>query len=177
MGNDQWAFVPTGEFYPVRFVYMSIMTNELLGPTEMIFGDEGTLEASLAGGDFWKEQKAASVAGAGDKKTAIKTGASISAVRKGIRKSDEELSIVKDRTDWSDFVGKITGEHSPQETLLALDGFLSDIRKCKAGQPYHVAANADVGLGGAVASILGNMAMKEGRTLFWKDYVKIPGLV
>jgi len=177
--DGKWAFLPTGETYLVRFVYMSIMTNELLGPSEMIFGDEGTIEASLAGGDFWKEPKALTNPENGaegtnpastHQKAILKTGATIAAVKKGIKKSDGEISIEKDRTDWTDFVGKITGEHSPQETLLALDGFLSDIRLCKAGKPFHVAANVDVGLGGAVASIMGNIAMAENRTVTWREF-------
>jgi predicted dehydrogenase len=172
LGSDgKPIFVPTGETYLVRFVYMSLMTNELLGPTEMIFGDEGTIESSLAGGDFWREPKAADNAGtASPQKTILKTGATIAAVKKGIKRPDDEIAIGKDRTDWSDFVGKITGEHSPQETLLALDGFLSDIRKCEMGEPFHVYANADVGLGGAAAAILGNIAMQEGRTVSWKEF-------
>jgi predicted dehydrogenase len=177
--DGKWAFLPTGESYRVHFAYMSIMTNELLGPTEMIFGDEGTIEASLAGGDFWKEPKAltnpenqaeGTNPASTHQKSILKTGATISAVKKGIKKSDEEIAIAKDRTDWSDFVGEITGEHSPQETLLALDGFLSDIRKCRKGDPFHVAANVDVGLGGAAAAIMGNIAMRENRTVTWKEF-------
>jgi predicted dehydrogenase len=168
-GKQEW--IETGEYYNVRFTYMSIMTNSLLGPSEMIFGDEGTFECSLAGGDYWREAKAQSsgVVGGAAKKAALKSGATISAVKKGIKKSDEEILPAKDRTDWTDFV-KVTGEQSPQETLLALDGFLRDIRLCKAGKPFHVAANADVGLGGAASAIMGNIAMKERRVVTWKEF-------
>jgi len=181
--TGKWELTETGEQYAVRFTYMSIMTNELLGPSEMIFGDEGTIEVSLAGGDFWKEAKAlANQQNLGEgtnpssahQKTILKTGATIAAVTKGIRKSDQEILISKDRTDWSDFVGKVVGEHSPQETLLALDGFLDDIRKCERGDPYHVAANVDVGLGSAAASILGNIAIRESRTVRWDEF-GLPG--
>jgi hypothetical protein len=180
--NGQMKLVPTGEVYPVRFSYMSLMTNELLGPTELIMGDEGSIEASLAGGDFWKEKKAlnnpvnlaeGTNPASTHQKAILKTGATIAAVKKGLPKSDEEIAIAKDRTDWSDFVGEITGEHSPQETLLALDGFLSDIRRCRTGQPFHVRANVDVGIGGAAAAILGNIAIREGRTVTWDEF-KLP---
>lgn len=174
-----WEWAETGEVYPVRLSYMSIMTNDLLkNPSELILGDEGSIEVGLAGGDFWKEPKALSNPinqsegtnpASTHQKKILKTGATIAAVTKGIRPPDEELLIKKERDDWTEFVGKIGGEHSPQETLLALHGFLEDIRKCEKGEPYHVAANADVGLASAAASIMGNMAMREGRTIYWSD--------
>ncbi len=174
-----WEWATTGETYPVRFTYMSIMTNELLGPSEMILGDEGSIDVSLAGGDFWKEAKALAnpvnqAEGTNPSSTLqkkiLKTGATIATVKKGIRTPDEPIAIPKERTDWSEFVGKVAGEHSPQETLLALNGFLEDIRKCERGEPYHVAANVEVGLASAVASVMGNMAMKEGRTVHWSEF-------
>ncbi len=177
--TDKLEWVWTDEPYAVRFSYMSIMTNELLGPSEIIFGDEGTIEVSLAGGDFWKESKAltnpANISeGTNSKslhqKSILKTGATIAAVKKGVRKSDLEIMEEKDRTDWTEFVGKMAGGHSPQETMLALDSFLDCIRKCKNKAPFHVAANIDVGLAGAVASIMGNIAMKEQRTVYWDEF-------
>jgi len=175
-GKTRW--VETGEDYAVRFTYTSLMTNELLGPSEMVFGDEGTIEVSLAGGDFWKEAKAMDTSHEADgtglasthQKKILKTGATIAAVTKGVRKPDMPIAIAKDRTDWSDFAGNIKGEHSPQETLLALNSFLDDIRRCERGEPYHVAANADVGLGSAVAAIMGNMALRENRTVYWSEF-------
>jgi len=177
--DGKWEFTETGEEYAVRLSYMSIMTNELLGPSELILGDEGSIEVSLGGGDFWKEPKAltnpANIAegtnpGSTHQKTILKTGATIAAVKKGLRQPDLELLVEKDRTDWSEFVGKVSGEHSPQETLLALDSFLDDIRKCESGRQYHVAANVEVGLASAAAAIMGNIAMREGRTVYWSEF-------
>jgi len=176
-GTTEWVW--TDEKYAVRFTYMSLMTNELLGPSEIILGDEGSIEVSLAGGDFWKEAKALANAdnvkeGTNPKskhqKAILKTGATIAAVKKGIRPPDMEIMTEKDRTDWTEFVGKMAGGHSPQETMLAIDDYLQCIRKARDGQSYHVSANVDVGMAGAVAAIMGNMAMREERTVYWKEF-------
>ncbi len=173
------VFEKTGKKYPVRFSYMSIMTNALLGPSEIIFGDEGSIEVSLAGGDFWKEAKllrdpeklkqGTNPASTHQKKI-LKSGSTVTAVKKGRRPPDEELAGDKDKADWSEFAGALEGEHSPQETLLALDDFLQQIRKSRDKKPFKVSADVTVGLWGAVPALMGNLALRENRTIFWSEF-------
>ena len=131
--SGEWKFVKTGKNFPVRFDYMSIMTNSLLGPSEIIFGDEGTIEVTLGGGNFWKETKVLrnpkKIEQGTDptqmhQKEILLTGATVTTAAKGHRDSDQELEVEKDKNDWTEYVGSMPGAHSPQETLLALDSFL-----------------------------------------------------
>lgn len=173
------VFEKTGKKYPVRFSYMSIITNALLGPSEIIFGDEGTIEVSLAGGDFWKEAKVlrdpeklkqGTNPASTHQKKILKSGSTVAAVKKGRRPPDEELASARDKADWSEFVGALAGEHSPQETLLALDDFLQQIRRSRDRKPFKVSADVTVGLWGAVPALMGNLAMRENRTVFWREF-------
>lgn len=165
--------------FPVRFSYMSIMMNSLLRPSEMIFGDEGSIQITLGGGDFWKEAK---VLKKPDKiaqgtnpfgthqKSIMMSGSTIAGVNKGLPPSDEDIWNKPDRTDWTQYIGKIPGGHSPQETLLALNSFLNCIRRARKGLDYHVSANVKIGLWGAIPDILANIAMEEGRTVRWSEF-------
>ncbi len=171
--------------YPFRFSYMSIMQNELLGPSEMILGDEGSIRVTLRGGDFWKESK---VLKRSDKiaqgtnpfgthqKSILLSGGTVAAPPGGIRPPDKVLDEGEFRgseamkKDWSLYVGKIPGGHSPRETLLALDSFLNAIRLAREGKPYKVRANVKIGLWGAVPDAMANKAMAEERTVHWEEF-------
>lgn len=202
-----YRFRPTDMRYPVRFSYMSIMTNNLLGPSELILGDEGSIEVTLAGGDFWKESKVlrrrdkiAQGTNPNDvyQKRITTAGGSIAAVKKGRRDPDVEIEIPYDekwKRDWSEFTGKVpgVGGHSPQETLLALDSFLANIRHIRGDRPVpgvasapgeaqaetkdknpaeppRVHANVKYGLWAAVAAEMANLAMEENRVVHWDEF-------
>jgi predicted dehydrogenase len=179
-GKEDWDFVRTGKKYPVRFSYMSIMTNSLLGPSEMIFGDEGAIEVTLGGGDFWKEAKMLRspkkiAQGTNSERTHQKeillTGSTVTAVEKGTRPPDEAVETPKEKTDWTQFV-TLQGEHSPQETLLALDSFLDCVRRYDQPEylAEHLRANVKVGVWGAAPCIMANIAMRESRTVHWEEF-------
>jgi predicted dehydrogenase len=199
-----YRFEPTDKRYPVRFSYMSIMTNSLLGPSELVMGDEGSIEVTLAGGDFWKEAKVLrrrdKIAQGTDptdvyQKRITGAGGTIAAVKKGRPDADVALEIPYDekfKKDWSEFTGKVpgVGGHSPQETLLALDSFLTNIRHQRGDtkptqavdaaegeaeaetkvEPPRVLANVKYGLWAAVAAEMANIAMEENRVVHWDEF-------
>ena len=200
-GQQQYRFNPTEERYPVHFSYMSIMTNGLLGPSELVLGDEGSIEVTLAGGDFWKEAKVLRRRDKIDQgtdssdvyqKRITAAGSTIAAVKKGRRDADVPIEIPYDekyKKDWTEFVGKVpgVGGHSPQETLLAIDSFLENIRHTRGDKPVStvregeaeassppiapsVAANVKYGLWAAVAAEMGNLAIEEGRVVHWNEF-------
>lgn len=179
--NGDWRFVKSGRKYPVRFDYMSIMTNQLLGPTEMIFGDEGTIEVTLAGGRFWKEAKMLRNQRKKDQgtdstqtlqKEILLTGSTVAAVKAGVRPADADLEEEKDKTDWTQFVGRVPGAYDKQETLLALDSFLNCIRHSTDKQyiDKNLRANVKYGVWGAAPTIMANIAMREKRTVYWEEF-------
>lgn len=181
--EGEWEFVKTEKKYPVRFSYMSIMTNSLLGPTEIILGDEGAIEVTLAGGDFWKEAKVLrhpkKIAQGTDptrthQKEILLTGATVTAVKGGRRPPDLDLSQLVEhrRDDWVEYAGDLAGGHSPQETLRALDSFLDCIRnREKPGYlEENLRANVEIGLWGAAPTIMANIAMRENRTVYWEEF-------
>ncbi len=179
--EQRWKFVATGKKFPVRFDYMSIMTNSLVGPSELIFGDEGTIEVTLGGGSFWKEAKVLrhpkKIAQGTDptqtlQKEILLTGSTVTAVERGLPPPDAEIEVPKDRTDWTEYVGTLPGEHSPQETLLALDSFLDCIRHSNDPEylEKHLRADVTYGVWGAAPTIMANIAMRERRTVYWDEF-------
>jgi len=151
------------------------MTNELLGPRRSS-SDEGSIEASLAGGDFWRSRRPSRTPRTSPRgRTGLDPPEDDPQDRRddrrreeGVRKPDEEISIAKDRKDWSDFVGRSSASTRPRRPSSP-GRFLKDIRKCKNKEPFHVAANVDVGWG-SCGGHHGEHRMKENRTVTWKEF-------
>ena len=165
----------------VRFTYMSMMQNAHLGPSELILGTKGSIDVCLSGGgEYFIEPKAlqeaqrrvadeAGEAGAGKK--AVKSGATIASSCL-VRKKGERIEPEKDTGHWVHYTTPIQGAYDTGETFLAIGSFLDSIRKARTGQDFtqELKANAEVGLWGAVPCLMANLAMQEGRTVYWSEF-------
>jgi predicted dehydrogenase len=179
---DGKPVIKKGEHRNVRFMYMSLMQNAYLGPSELIMGQYGTLEVSLLGGEFFKEDKAREdpnrIAEGTDPKRPLqrkilKTGSTVKASEGGLpRRRGDVIRPEKDRSHWVEFTKEIAGAYDTQETLLAVGGYLDCIRLARGGKPYqeHLKADVVVGLWGAVPALMANIAMRENRTVYWSEF-------
>jgi predicted dehydrogenase len=181
-----WLHRKDGErtlYRNVRFDYMSLMQNEHLRASEMILGTTGTIEVSLTGGgEFFKEKKALSddnriAEGTNPKrshqKRILKTGSTVDPNQASIRRpSGEPIRGEKDKTHWVQYTDAIHGAYDTHETLLAISGFADSIRRSREGKDFKdtLAADVEVGLWGAVPSLMANIAMREERTVHWSEF-------
>lgn len=158
----------------VRFSYISIMQNSHFGPSEAILGQYGTFEVSLGGGEFFKEEK-----GRPDPQkkkrveAAVKAGSTVQRAEGGLpRKYGQSISAKLDPSHWVYFTTPIPGSYDKEETLLAVHGFLECVRKAKEGKDFSEDLKADVtvGLWGTVPALMANIAIREGRTVFWNEF-------
>lgn len=168
----------------VRFTYTSIMQNAHLGPSELILGRYGTLEVSLRGAEFFKEKKARldpdRIAEGTDprrrlQKRVLTTGSTVDPTTAGLpRKSGEPVRGETTEEDlWVEHVGGVRGAYDKHETMLAIDSFLDCIRKAKANDnSFKADLSADVliGVWGSVPALMANIAMREQRIVYWKEF-------
>ncbi len=170
----------------VRFTYNSIMQNAHLGPSEMIFGQYGTLEVSLQGAEFFKEKKARvdpnRVAEGTNprrslQKRILTTGTSVDPTTAGLTRKKGKPVVGETREDerWVENAGDVAGAYDKHETMLAIDGFLQRIREVRSGDTSKrndVQNNANVvwGLWGAVPALMANIAMRDQRIVRWDEF-------
>ncbi len=170
----------------VRFTYTSVMQNEHLGPSELIMGRYGTLEVSLRGAEFFKESKARldpnrQVEGTNPRralqKKVLTTGSTVDPTTAGLpRRKGEPLSPeTREEDRWVEFAGEIAGAYDTHETMLAIDGFMKSIRRVRKKSPDYnytkdVSANVLIGVWGAVPALMANIAMREERIVYWKEF-------
>jgi predicted dehydrogenase len=167
----------------VRFDYMSITQNAHLAASELIMGTYGTIEVSLqGGGEFFKEKKALAdpnriAEGTNPKrshqKRILKTGSTVDPNQTSIRRpKGDPVQGDKDKTHWVQYTESIHGSYDTHETLLAISGFCDSIRLSREGKEFKeaLAANVEVGLWGAVPSLMANIAMREERTVYWNEF-------
>jgi len=162
----------------VRFTYMSIMQNAHLGPSELILGTKGSIDVCLSGGGerfiepkALQEAQRAEAGKAGSGKKAVKSGATIAASCL-VRKQGERIEPPKDKGHWINYTTPIQGGYDKGETFLAIGSFLDSIRKARMGEDFteELKANVEVGLWGAVPCLMANLAMQEGRTVYWREF-------
>ncbi len=178
-GNVQTRFV--------TFDYMSSMANAFLGPSEIVFGRYGTIQLSLAGGEFWKEKKALSDPYRIAEGTNPRRAKQKSLLKSGISKAvslrlppgkliEEEALEVPENEDptrhWSKFIEPIEGAYDKIETLLAVESFLKCVRRSRQGEPFgeELKATARVGMESAIPALMANLAMREQRTVRWSEF-------
>lgn len=158
----------------VRFSYMSIMQNEHLGPSELILGEYGTLEVSLLGGESFAETKTRGTVKDDAPKATVRAGSSVQLTEGGLpRRYGKVIEAKVDLAEeWVHFTQPIAGAYDKEETLLAVHGFLECIRKARKGLPFEADLRADVevGLWGSVPALMANIAMREERTVYWKEF-------
>ena len=157
----------------VRFSYVSIMENAYLGPSELIMGTYGTLEVSLLGGESFKEEKGPVDPDVPTPPKKMAAGSSVKVTEGGLpRRRGDPIRYDKDRDHWVNFTKEIPGAYDTQETLLAVGSFLDCIRDARLGKDFSDKLKADVkvGLWGAVPSLMANIAMREERTVYWKEF-------
>ncbi len=170
----------------VRFTYTSLMQNDHLGPSELIMGRYGTLEVSLRGAEFFKGKKARldpnrQVEGTNPRralqKKVLTTGSSVDPTTAGLpRKKGAPLKPeTREGERWVEFAGTVAGAYDTHETMLAIDGFMKSIRRARdedADYNYmkEVGANVLIGVWGAVPALMANIAMREQRVVYWKEF-------
>ena len=166
----------------VTFDYMCTMANAHIGPSEMMLGRYGTIQVSLAGGEFWKEKKSREdlnriAEGTNPRralqKKILKSGATMAKL--GGKDADEVLEenpLAHGDKHWSHFIEPIQGAYDKIETLLAVESFHKCVRLAKAGAPFNneLRASARVGMNSAVAALMANIAMREDRTVKWDEF-------
>jgi predicted dehydrogenase len=188
-GPDGKPLVQTKDGKPVtresKFMYMSLMQNAHIGPSELVLGTKGTVEMCLSGGaEHFVEKKAEQDAerlaqalaekekgkGAAPKKP--KSGATI--VSSCLKRPKGEIVEVKaaEKDRWVKFATPPEGAYDTGETFLALGAFLDTVRAARAGKPYAdiLKADVEVGLLGAVPCLMANIAMRENRTVYWSEF-------
>ena len=183
----------------VTFDYMCTMANAHLGPSEMMLGRYGTIQVSLAGGEFWKEKKALKdpsriAEGTNPRrshqKSILKSGATMAKLggtsgeeikehapvdgRRPLDLWDDakgELLLGADK-HWSHFIEPIEGAYDKIETLLAVESFHKCVRLARDKKPFdnELKADAIVGMNSAVAALMANIAMREDRTVYWDEF-------
>jgi predicted dehydrogenase len=184
--DGKWLYKQEGErivHRNVRFDYMSIMENAHLGASELVMGTYGTIEVSLqGGGEFFKEKKAMAdpnriAEGTNPKrshqKRILKTGSTVDPNQTSIRRpKGDPIQGDKDKTHWVQYTESIHGSYDTHETLLALSGFADSIRRSREGKDFAdtLAADVEIGLWGAVPSLMANIAMREERTVYWHEF-------
>ncbi|MBI4602248.1 MAG: Gfo/Idh/MocA family oxidoreductase [Planctomycetes bacterium] len=165
----------------VKLAYTSMMQNAHLGPSELILGTRGTLEACLSGGaELFKEkvaleeeaaQLAAKAGKPGGAKKALRAGATIapSCLK---RPKGELVEVPEDKRHWVKFTKPLEGAYDTGETFLAVGAFLDTIRAKRAGSDVTemLKASVTVGLEGAVPCLMANIAMRENRTVHWSEF-------
>ena len=166
------------------FDYMSSMANAFLGPSELVFGRYGTIQLSLAGGEFWKEKKALSDPYRIAEGTNPRRAKQKSLLKSGISKAvtlrkppgdlieEEPLEGEDPSKHWSHFITPIEGAYDKIETLLAVESWHKCIRRARKGEPFQdeLRADAVVGMESAVAALMANIAMREDRTVYWSEF-------
>jgi len=167
----------------VTFDYMCTMANAHLGPSEMMLGRYGTIQVSLAGGEFWKEKKARKdpnriAEGTNPRrslqKKILKSGATMATL--GGAPADEVLEdkpLDHPEKHWTRFRTPIMGAYDKIETLLAVESFHKAVRLAKRNEPFkkELKADARVGMNSAIAALMANIAMREDRTVKWDEFV------
>ncbi|MEC7776165.1 MAG: Gfo/Idh/MocA family oxidoreductase [Planctomycetota bacterium] len=168
----------------VTFDYMCTMANAHVGPSELMLGRYGTIQVSLAGGEFWKEKKARQdesriAEGTNPRrshqKKILKSGATMAQL--GGKPADqvlEENPLPHHEKHWSHFIEPIEGAYDKIETLLAVESFHKCVRLSRAGSPFNdeLRADARVGMNSAIAALMANIAMREDRTVYWDEFSK-----
>ena len=192
--EDEAALKPKYELGPdnrpvtrtCTFDYMSSMANSYLSPPkELLLGRYGTIGVSLAGGEFFKEKKAREdinriAEGTNPRrarqKTILKSGVTVATAgaKAGDPIAEEELPGGKKH--WSHFIEPIDGAYDKAETLLAVESFHECVRRARAGKPFadKLKATARVGMLAAVPALMANMAMRDEKTYYWKEFFPKP---
>lgn len=177
----------------VCFQYMSIMANAHLGPSELVMGRYGTIGISLGGGEFWKEKKARQdpnriAEGTNPlrekQKDILRSGPTVATGFGGLPgepipgeellKTTEDGREVRDRRHWTRYIEPIAGAYDKIETLLAVESFTDQVRLARAGKPFQVSADVEIGMWSAVAALMANIAMREQRTVRWDEFFPKP---
>jgi len=161
-GRDVYDNVCVIYTYPggVKFVYSSILTNALDDAVEFFYGTRGTIETSLPfGGRLFREP---CVLGEG--------GQSPLPCHQCIGENDENVSEVipgsrPRRKKCVKVKGKRQKGHSPMETFNAVKSF---IECCQTGKKPD--ADVRVGCNAAVAALMGNIAIREKRVVYWSEF-------
>ena len=169
-----------------RFTYMSIMENEHQKFYEEILGKYGTIRATLGGGEFFKEKKSRSdpyrIAegtnpSRAKQKDILKSGATVTPgalVHETGEPIDEAL---EDRRHWTHYIRPIGGiAYDKVETLLAMESFTECIRLSREGKDFshELSANVEIGMWSAVPALMANIAMREQRTVYWREFFGSP---
>jgi predicted dehydrogenase len=182
----------------VRFMYMSIMANAQLGPSELILGRYGSIGVGLGGGEFWKEKKARQDPNRiaegtnplrAKQKDILKSGPTVATSFGGLPGAPIPDEITKvdvvaddgggeheiettDRSHWTRFIKPIKGAYDRVETLLAMEGFVECVRRSRSGQPFRhlLGADVEIGMWSAIPALMANIAMREQRTVYWKEF-------
>ncbi|HLU46576.1 MAG TPA: Gfo/Idh/MocA family oxidoreductase [Planctomycetota bacterium] len=191
-GETIWELDANGQprVRNVRFQYMSIMANAHLGPSELIMGRYGTIGISLGGGEFWKEKKARQDPNRiaegtnplrSKQKDILRSGPTVATGFGGppgdpiegdeFLITHEDGTTERDRRHWTRYIDAITTAYDKVETLLAIESFTDCVRNSRAGKPFKVSADAEIGMWSAVAALMANIAMREQRTVYWEEFI------
>ena len=151
--------------YPngVKVHYSAITTNAHYGASEQIMGDEGTMELTMNGAMFYKEEsarKAPEKTAFGTDRTnelqkkILVTGATIKAEDPSHQKAEKIGGEIQAKDD---MVG------TELDTKFAIIDFFDCIR-----QKREPIANVEVARDACVAIHMGNLAMEKNKTIFWE---------
>ena len=165
----------------VTFDYMCTMANAHLGPSEMMLGRYGTIQGSLAGGEFWKEKKARKdpnriAEGTNPRRSSqkkiLKSGATMAKLGGTPGDEIEEKPLERGDKHWSHFIEPIEGAYDKIETLLAVESFHKCVRLARDKNSFsgELRADATVGMNSAVAALMANIAMREDRAVYWDEF-------
>ncbi|MEM7233673.1 MAG: Gfo/Idh/MocA family oxidoreductase [Planctomycetota bacterium] len=170
----------------VKFMYMSMMANAHLGPSELVMGRYGTIGMSLAGGEFWKEKKARADSSRvaegtnplrAKQKDILVSGPTVATSFAGPAGDTIEHPITKedgtpDEYHWTRFLEPIKGAYDKVETLLAMDSYVDCCRDARAKKDFDHKLSADVkvGMWSAIPALMANIAMREERTVYWNEF-------
>jgi len=165
----------------VTFDYMCTMANAHLGPSEMMLGRYGTIQVSLAGGEFWKEKKARKdpnriAEGTNPRRSSqkkiLKSGATMAKLGGTPGDEIEEKPLERGDKHWSHFIEPIEGAYDKIETLLAVESFHKCVRLARDKNSFagELRADAIVGMNSAVAALMANIAMREDRAVYWDEF-------
>ncbi|MEW5980052.1 MAG: Gfo/Idh/MocA family oxidoreductase [Acidobacteriota bacterium] len=174
-----------------KFVFTSICNNAFLDFSEVIMGDEGTIEITLgansATATFYPERKAPDAPTAKVKKADSKeqnwwAGATLS--NRGKKKGvpilpeapkqnpgfiEKEIEFAR---KWLLDMGVIEREKERNAIAAEHDGFFTSIREGK-----KPAANLDVAAADSRAVIYANQAMQLNQKVFWPSHAEVPSSV
>lgn len=170
----------------VRFTYTCIMQNAHLGPSELLMGRYGTIGTSLGGGEFWKEEGArqdpnriaeGTNPARAKQKDILASGPTVAQgygepegepIDDKIRKENGDI----DRRHWTRFNQPLKKAYDRVETLLAVESYAECIRRSRAGQPFGhlLSADVEIGMWSAVPALMANIAMREERTVYWREF-------